>query len=824
MAQPVAPLEPPAPQQGAPVPVVGPDGSTYLAPPDKVQEALQSGYHLQDPREALREQVTAEEEAKGTAGSLEAAGKSALNQLLFGVPGIIAEHGETPEQKARRELVEEYHSTGRLLGGAAGLGASMLLGGGLFKGIGAAGEAVGHLISPAEAAAEAGLGARMAATAANYATQGALVASPQAIAQAALGDPKQAAETLLWGVGLGAVLGGGGELLSSAAKAGAERVGEALTGKAAEDFAVARTVKAVGGERSQINKLSPEWRADVATFAHEEGLIQPGMTRREVGSAIDAAQEKYGARLSEVIDSLDGLVEKGAKDQDLASLAIKPGEIGDKLMAEFNTPEMHMPMNAPQRAALEMVVESANRIPTKMINGREVVAFEDAQKFVSSLRQKWVNGIKRAENEGGVKGLDVVTPLDRMKADAYFVARDVVHQAGDRVADAGSPALKGELAKAKLAYAKVAELDKWAATREAQEAGNRMVGLTDFLHMGHGIASGVTSGAGAAIGGALGGGAGALVGSALGRAAGIPLDYIAKHWLEDKGLVYLSSAAHRAAKEGPEVFSTVIGEDAKQRLEATLKTVSMTVRNMATRGIIATQARTQEHMKALLGSTVGLTPDQSYDKLSKRLTDLQANPEALTNLTSTLAAPYRSVSEDVSDEYQRKLVDAFQYLYDSLPKPSAPPAPFTPQMWHPSASDKMAFHDKAEIVANPARALAHVETGTLSAAHLDALQRIYPVIYDAMRAEFMKEAALHQDLKLPPAERASVAMFLQAPLGASTDPANLKILQSVYIPTGPPGGQGGQKPPPKERTAKLDDMPSLGSAFLSTMTNQEPGT
>lgn len=809
---------------GEAVTVVGPDGGLFQCPPDKLAEALRSGYRLRDAKDEARDKVFAEEEQKGALGSFYSGLESAANQATFGLANAIREGTQTPEERQAQELRDEYHSTARVLGGAVGLGGSLLAGGELFKGLELAGQAVSHGILPAEQVAHAGLAARLAAKGAEYATQGALLSTPAAVAQAAFGDPRKAAETLLWGIGAGAALGGAGELLGSGVSGVKGAIGGALgeenAQKALTDFATNRTVKAIGGERTQVNKLSPERLKEVAEFAHEEGLIQPGMSRADVGAAIDAAHTKYGERMGEVLGSLDGLVEKGTAAENLERQALRPGEIGDKLMAEFNTPEMHMPMNADQRAALDMVVESANRLPTKMVNGVEVVPFETAQNFVSSLRSKWVTGIKKAMNEGGIKGPESVTPLDAMKSAAYQVARDTVHQAGDRVAlAAGDTGLVGELARAKQAYSKVAELDRWAATREAQQAGNKWIGLTDWISAGSGAITGAhIGGAIGSIAGPLGTAAGALVG----KIGGGILSVLAKHWGEDKGLVYLSALAHKAAKDGPEVFSAVLAHEGNERLAATLEGVKDTVKRLATSGVQKVAANSQEHMKALLGSTSGLTADQSYSKLSGRLATLNSNPEALAELTSAMSAPFASTAPSVAAAYQQKVTDAVHYLWASMPKAPTPPAPFAPMTWAPTAQEKQDWHDKAEIVANPMSAMQHVAQGTLSPAHLEALQTIYPVVYQMMKEQILDFHASHPDVKLPLAERQSVATFLGTPLDTFSDGDSLRVLQASYQPKQQaPGPTGGK--PQKPKKTDVSHMPSFYTQYSSTIASEPPG-
>lgn len=812
-----------------PVTLRGANGKTYKADPNKVAEALATKkFSLLSPEDELKHQVAQEESAKGVVGSLEEAGKSAANQLFLGIPGAIADESMSPEQAAKREAVEQYHSAARTIGGVAGFGASALFGGEIFKGAELAGQAIEHGIIPAAEVADAALHTRMAAKAANYATQGVLMSSPQSLIQAAAGDPKKAAETLLWGIGAGAVLGGGGELLSSGAGAATDAIGEKLSTtlkdpKVAswlDNWANERTLKAFGAERSQLNKLSKERMADLANFAHDEGLLRVGDSRQGIGDLVEKAKGKWGGEIGSTIDSLDGLLKRGEgaaigpkPPPEIMDAALKPGQLGDSIRQALDGPELRMPMNADQAKALELVAASADALPSQEINGQRVVSFEAAQKFVSDLRKKWVGSVSKSMNDGGVKGLETVTALDAMKANAYQVARDAVHTAADKVAVAsGEPKIVGALAKAKQNYSKLAELEKFASTLDRVQAGNRMVGLTDMIHMGQGPMSAATQGLGAALG-SLAGPGGAIVGQQLGRVPGMALDFMAKKWMEDKGLVAISALAKKAAREGPEVFSAVMASEGAKRLEATMTGVRDAIKQMAVRGISdTTPGGGSDHMRHLLGSTQGLTGDQAYTKLGSRLTALAANPEALTAATAGASAPFAAGSPQLGAAYQQQLTQAIQYLHAALPKNSTPAAPFEPDDWTPSATDKLAFHDKAEIVANPMRAMVHMQRGTLSDAHIDALQNVYPSILSTMQQEILGFSAKHPDVKLPLAERRSVAKILGSPL--DTISQSLVPLQATYQTGG--AGQPAQPPGMKAPKGKLKNMPSAASAFTGS--------
>jgi hypothetical protein len=303
------------------------------------------------------------------------------------------------------------------------------------------------------------------------------------------------------------------------------------------------------------------------------------------------------------------------------------------------------------------------------------------------------------------------------------------------------------------------------------------------MHAPHGPVSTATQGIGAAIGGMVGGLGGAVAGAHVGKIPGAMLEQFAKRWAQDRGLAQLSAAATRFARRGDEgAFAAVLGVDATMRLDATMQKISTTLRRMAIDGTATAAPRSNGHIRALGGDTPGISDEAAVGKLQKTIVDLSANPAALAHATSTVASLIAGHAPAVADEYAAQLARAVAYLAAAVPKPSAPPGLFGVQTWQPSRSATLAWHDKAEIVHDPMAAMRHMEQGTLSMSHLDALKTVYPVIYGKMRQTIMQFAADHPGIKLPAAQRASVSRFLGAPTGLLESPAALKILQGASVP------------------------------------------
>lgn len=276
-------------------------------PAENVQRAVQMGFQPYGPREEAVDEY--KDENKGIKGDLKVAAGQFVNQSLLGIPELVAEHKADPLEMAKWEGLQKDHDLANFAGGGAGVGASLLVGGPLFKGATKAGALTEAAIAAklgAAAGEEVGkrtitgaakqIAAKIAAKTAGGAVEGAIVAAPHALTEAALGDPKLGGEAVLWGGGLGALLGG-------TAGAAGELLG--LTGKAAK-----KGYEWLGGR-----ELTP---GNLKTKLMEYGFSVP----EEDIAAYMANRERIVAGESRsainIMDDIDGAVGKYKSQEDAA--------------------------------------------------------------------------------------------------------------------------------------------------------------------------------------------------------------------------------------------------------------------------------------------------------------------------------------------------------------------------------------------------------------------------------------------------------------------------------------------------------------------------
>lgn len=328
----VAPPEaaPTAPRpSGRTVRLLNPAGELRDVPEENLDRALALGFRQESAvQTAAREYV---EENRGLKGAAKVGLLQFADEALFGIPELVYEKKADPLDVAKWEALKADHQLANAIGGVGGFAASTVLPGvsALGKGASLAGKAAERGVLDATervvasrlaaAGVEAG-GKRIAAqvvqkalaSGAKLGTEALVYAAPQAMTEAALGDPEGAAETVMWAMGSGAVLGGvgavGKEIFSNVTKS----MSGGNLAEAAEKYANEQAIKSHNPYKRISDRLGEVRGGEQAAgkTIREYDLVRRGGedfealgariadARTSVGDAINehySVLEKYGA-------------------------------------------------------------------------------------------------------------------------------------------------------------------------------------------------------------------------------------------------------------------------------------------------------------------------------------------------------------------------------------------------------------------------------------------------------------------------------------------------------------------------------------------------
>ncbi len=750
------------------------DGKLYDVPDDKVQQALADGFRQVDPR------IVAAKESPGRAaveGVLRGASMGFLEPLAINVEARLTDR--TPAAVAQdKKLRKEENAAAATAGEFGGaLGAAYLTGG---------------------ASSMVGGGLRGAAI------EGGLYGMGSMVSEAALDNKEASADSLAAGFVGGALASGvaheGFRALGKGVSAVTSKFGGQGLKQTLGTLADEAEWRALAESNSKWARNNEPYKQEILKFGRDKGILG------KAGSALDkATAEKAQTVAREYATKISGQMD------DLERFA--PLKNNDTMrMGLVNRLEQTLDDEFGMNGVFDEAVNGAKKITDRIAN-EPGLTWPKVWEIQSSLfKDVPVTGLSPASQQ-------VRETLRKSMRDYVFdqVATGAQMPAGL----AGMMRKTGQESRAAMA------LSKALSTRaQSIESSGGLLGLGSLKSLGAGAMAGFSTGnPAAAIGGAFvetqirkrGG----LMGGAALRAisesrltAGIsrglsqhlgtilstapevlgvyryPLSVAAAQGMDALVQEHLRLAS---SDEGQNYLSTVALENEdEQGVEAAGQRLAV---------LDAIEARTQEQadsmdssIDALFGTAPGrkaslgggMTPKE-FEKVSANIEAMLADP---TVAFEQVPAEFRAAAPEVSSAASARVIQMAQFLDSKRPKSpfSGPPALQPP--WKPSQADIDRFDRYREAVTNPAQVLKNMSNGFVAPEHVEALQAVYPVMYQQLR-ERITERLMQQKKPLPYQQQLAVAAII-GPQALGMSPQQVQILQQAQtIASGPPPGTDG---------------------------------
>ena len=782
-----APAAPPAPTE--PQHMVAPDGKIYTVPATSFNIAVKNGWKVATQADTDNRAQDKYLEENSIKEGIARFG----NEATFGIPQYIYEK-EHPEEAARWapavERYEEKHPVETGAEKAAGFVAPLLIPGvgeagdlaragvegpkaaeGLMNvaRIADAGEIAGQGV---KAAAETTLSRKIAGSAAKYATEGAIYSAPQAMVQAAYGDPEQAAETMLWGAGINGMLGGVGRLagegLGSLAGEGREFLSSKLLDKQANGITylddISRNILNITDKEAK--KLGPTQLTKIVQTADKEGWLSASPSKR--GAAIKATLEDSGSKIGEHLDNLE---------ERLASSDVKvptPMDVAQEFnqQVQLKFPELFTDLH---KSTLKVAAD----IETAMTEGGSDPSIRKLQELREIVGKKTKDFMKDSPSAEITRLADSV-----IKKNIEIGAQMLYHdgEAPERFAD-----YLNQKQRSWAALQLIKKDNAFKGTGQLPFGGLNKLGLTDIFLAVHSLP---------------------LAAGRVGWRSFLRND----GGLLGKSVSYLRKAANDPA--GQTIIGGLMAKEGTQALQAHLDRIpSILDKSQLISGTIAALNPFQHAMGE---AGTGLSKEQQYNKLTASITQSAANQDLAAQKAGQIASSFTASNLQLGSLVATKNLAALNYLQSQIPKAPAP-KPFGGKSdWKPSEKEKADFLRKVSIVNDPMSVWHSYQKGTLTPLDRDTLKAVYPAIYKEMVNKIL-QAAYDPNVKVPHAQRIQLSMFTGVPLDSSLQ--NLSAIQQAVAPGVPP-----QQPPVGSRRAgrhpKLNNIGSLVMTNTQRLANK----
>lgn len=823
--------------EGQDVPVLGVDGRVT------VMKGAEAGAYLRSvegamtgaaSQQQLRQQQV-QDEFGGVGGQLAAAGLGALRGASVGLSDAALAETGLVESRTLQGLQEAnpLASTGGEVAGllapllvsggssAAASGTRVATGGLLRRGAAAALEtvtapsrAVMALGRGAEAGAAAVLGesaaARVAAAGAGAAVEGAMFGAGQALSESEIRDVPLTAERIMAATGHGALLGGatgaGASLLGALLRGGVSKVGElgqgllervgsreaqvagelagSVTPKAertlaslVDDFGREQALKASGANLGMIERLQASGPEQVTRAVKQLLDDVPEAIGKKAGSILNPGEKALGA---------ERLLEKNGQ---------RVGELVDQLAASGQKAEIAKVVSAQREQIAQDMVRAVSPDAQR--------AARQADEWLTSIEKKIGDGDVKATWEARrelrkdidwKKGPEAGDRYNEWKKDLYRSLGDELEATGARAGAEGTmgPEFATLWQNANADYKASVWLREATAKGAASDARNRVFGLSEQLGLLGGIAQGGLAAAPMAL-------AGGVVQHLVRRYGSDVAANLARSATRGEALVAIDQAVERLA--GERVGALVRGaRRVAQEAPAALPGVGLAVEKAVRQEQPATQrpgpvlAQFREARKEL------------RDAMTDRDSRLATTTAGLDQVHPELGQAVRSVAVRASDFLASKMPSAPQRvsLQPHLERERMPP---------PHEMEKYLRYERA--VSDPLSVLEDARKGRLRPEAVEALQAVYPTLYQGLRSQVTASLA-ERATRLTYPERVQLSMLLGLPADPSVEPKAIAAYQQAQyrapspFAAGTKGAEAGAPPPALRQPLRLPSMAVRG--------------
>jgi hypothetical protein len=192
--------------------------------------------------------------------------------------------------------------------------------------------------------------------------------------------------------------------------------------------------------------------------------------------------------------------------------------------------------------------------------------------------------------------------------------------------------------------------------------------------------------------------------------------------------------------------------------------------------------------------SLAVSPTQ-HEKFANNLQKLVSDPANLNDFLSNKVQGLSNHFPQTDQSAKMAALRAVQFLQSKLP---AKPKPSAFQDAQPTSPAELAtFNRYRQAVQNPAILLKQAQHGLVTKETLEAVQTVYPKLFEQMQSELLNAAALHKK-PVPFSQQQAVSAILGQPVNSQLTPPAIQASQASYNTPAPSGGpQQGSKPSPK---------------------------
>ena len=733
--------------KGDTIHVTDESGEIWTVPADEAHESLQLGYTYA-PKEVVDKARMRHEIEESPLTSL---GLGFARSLTFGLSDVLAARAKGGFSKEELRMRREVGGIPTTIGEIGGLVTPMGLTGLASRG---ASKAATALLKNASKAAErtnklktvgSVLNSRVVKGAVGGSAEGAAIGTMYGTSSQLLDDPENRplfSDHIYAGAGFGLVGGG----IVSAIGASLKGFGGRFKKEAHKAYFRALDPKRKDYKRVGGNEASIELGRRIKEL-DDKGIL------KNLDDAIELENEisntllpLYGKRIDDLITEVETAIKKSGQSMDDVQFNIN--RIADRMEKEILLDEKSFGFKGmPQEAAIVNKIKRAKKSIQAfrdLAKGKETLTFRESERLKTWYQKNLANYQKEP--------LD----YDYFNSMAYII-RDESELALQAISGKLStvkgfpPLTYQEFLEAKQMYGSLKQIRDVAAEASARQMVNARFPITSYITAAP-LAGGVFAGAESALTGGLGAAA-TFAGTALLR-----------KYARDNGELILARTMGRLSDYGE-----MLNFAGKSQV-----TIDKFVQTLV-RGGAATTIKIASPFPESPKGTV-----KRYKKLKEDIQEINTNPQTLyVRLDAML--PDVEGDQTINRELAQTMANAVGFLQEKLPGNSIGHQQlFYDNDQVPPMNQILKFMRYVDIMNDPNKVLQYIIGGSLMPEHVEAMEKVFPRLYQAQIEAIMKGLIDNQPVKLSIEQRGSLGRFLKVPTDRYFGNEFIQAAQGLY--------------------------------------------
>lgn len=711
--------------------VVSPDGQIGSLDDSEWEAAQAQGFKIATPEDEQRaaQHKRALEHHSGRLGEVAALTGSAADMMTFGAFDPLLE-AASPDTYNQLKLAREANPIASGVGSLAGFGGSFASP--LVKGSIKAGQkALAHT------------GSRIA----QFGTEGAVMAAPKVAAELVTGDEEEAAEALLWSVGIGgatgAIAGGGEKTINAArrllqkAKTKTEPLRQKVTpylSDKADEMSRNAYGRASGLQKSHRAKMSDEEFKEFSDYVERE--IFPDAKAIFTTKTIRAQRVREAREIA------------GKKIGDVAEEA---GEVGIFVDGD-DMREAVRGIESDELFKYNKSVRAAHREEMRYIDN---LITEQRQNFVRQKPGARVDAVYDYKTSLGPKAYSEVTGQGKMtpKGEYYRTLERVID--GQIVK---SMAYADEISKMPLAQRGVFNMPPARGGMQRDLARMKY----DYKHLTtaqRGMDNILARTGNQQI--SLRGLTAMMSGSIIGGPAGAIAFFLAERALEEFGDAAVAIGIRRAI-DNRQAALDYIAKMSKKVLKPPRVNAKARVGSM---GVLNQLSGEKDKQKAT-------------DEIISELGNITGNPQYAATKMADISSGIAELNEKSAVQLNQQMLRVAQIMQSVAP--SKPPKnPFSSNQGRYTNTEIGAFERALATAIDPLTILDDLQNNTLEPGSVKVLAQLYPRLYDRMKTEILS-AATEEKRTYTYAKKLNLDIFFGQETDAVNEAGNIALLQKNF--------------------------------------------